>query len=63
MISFLDNTTSRHPRTLEEAFGPYQRQGLVEEPAPAPEPARIALGIAYALSFAVLAAILFGVIP
>lgn len=62
MISFLDNTTSRHPRTLEEAFGPYQRQGLVDPGEPL-EPARIALGIAYALSFAVLAAILFGVIP
>ena len=54
-------TTRRYPRTLEEAFGPYQRQGLVDPREPV-EPARIALGIAYALSFAVLTAVLFGVI-
>jgi len=57
-----DYSTRRFPRTLEEAFGPYQRQGLVEVNQPL-EPARIALGAAYALAFAMLLAILFGVIP
>jgi len=57
-----DHSTRRFPRTLEEAFGPYQRQGLIDKQQPL-EPARIALGVAYTLSFAMLAAILFGVIP
>lgn len=29
-------TTKRYPRTLEEAFGPYQRHGLVEQYDPMP---------------------------
>jgi hypothetical protein len=28
MSSMLNNSTRKYPRTLEEAFGPYQRYGL-----------------------------------
>ena len=34
-------TTRRHPRTLEEAFGPYNRHGLVEHYDPMPKADKI----------------------
>jgi hypothetical protein len=36
----------RHPRTLEEAFGPYARGGLVSEPDPMTKEDCIIAGIA-----------------
>ena len=36
----------RYPRTLEEAFGPYARGGLVSEPEPTTKEDRIIAGIA-----------------
>lgn len=43
-----DNSTKglRYPRTLEEAFGPYARGGLVSEPDPMTKEDRIVAGIA-----------------
>ena len=32
----MNPTTRKYPRSLEEAFGPYQRQGLVEYQDPMP---------------------------
>jgi hypothetical protein len=32
----MNTTTKRYPRTLDEAFGPYQRHGLVEYQDPMP---------------------------
>lgn len=39
----------RYPRTLEEAFGPYARGGLVSEPDPMTKEDRIIAGIAVVL--------------
>lgn len=36
----------RYPRTLEEAFGPYARGGLVSEPNPMTKEDRVIAGIA-----------------
>lgn len=36
----------RYPRTLEEAFGPYARGGLVSEPEPMTKEDRIITGVA-----------------
>ena len=36
----------RYPRTLEEAFGPYARGGLVSEPEPVAKEDYIVVGIA-----------------
>jgi hypothetical protein len=33
----MNTTTKRYPRTLDEAFGPYQRHGFVEEYDPMPK--------------------------
>lgn len=35
--------TRRHPRTLEEAFGPYQRHGLFVEYDPVPKSDKIVI--------------------
>lgn len=39
----------RYPRTLEEAFGPYARGGLVSEPDPMTKEDRVIAGIAVVL--------------
>ena len=36
----------RYPRTLEEAFGPYARGGLVSEPEPMTKEDRVIAGVA-----------------
>ncbi len=53
----MNDTTRKHPRTLEEAFGPYQRHGLVEQYDPMPKADRIvvALCTAAAVALAVFA--------
>lgn len=39
----------RYPRTLEEAFGPYARGGLVSEPDPMTKEDRVIAGVAVVL--------------
>ena len=49
----------RYPRTLEEAFGPYARGGLVSEPDPMTKEDRVIAGIAVVvLVVALLVAVL-----
>lgn len=48
----------RYPRTLEEAFGPYARGGLVSEPDPMTKEYRVIAGIAVVLVVALLVAVL-----
>ena len=49
----------RYPRTLEEAFGPYARGGLVSEPDPMTKEDRIIAGVAVVvLVVALLVAVL-----
>ncbi len=47
-------TTKRYPRTLEEAFGPYARGGIYEQPAE--------LGLADKIISAIAGVILFGLL-
>ena len=51
--------TRKYPRTLEEAFGPYQRHGLVEQHDPMPKADKIvtAIGLAAAITLVLLAAV------
>lgn len=51
-------TTKRYPRTLEEAFGPYQRYGLQTEYDPMPKADRIVVVISV-ITAAVLGALIF----
>ena len=48
-------TTRKHPRTLEQAFGPYQRHGLVEHCDPMPKADRIVVGVCAAAAAVLLA--------
>lgn len=54
--------TRKFPRTLEEAFGPYQRQGLVEHYDPMPKADRIVVGISLAAVAALVALSFAGLI-
>ena len=36
---------TQFPRSLEQAFGPYQRHGLVEQPDPMPAADKIVVGV------------------
>ena len=45
----------RYPRTLEEAFGPYARGGLVSEPDPMTKEDRVIAGIAAVVLVVVVA--------
>lgn len=55
-------TTKRHPRTLEEAFGPYAR-GPISEPYPQLDLTdKIISGVCGVILFGLLLAILTGVI-
>ena len=51
-------TTRTHPRTLEQAFGPYERSGLCVAPDPLHPHDRIAL-VACAIAAVCLVAVLF----
>jgi hypothetical protein len=55
-------TTRKHPRTLEEAFGPYQRPGLVEHYDPMPRADRIVTAISIVGLLAVAVMAIVGVI-
>lgn len=54
----MNTTTRRHPRTLSEAFGPYERGGLHTTPEPMHKHDRIVV-TASALVFAALIAVLY----
>lgn len=55
----MNNTTRRHPRTMNEAFGPYAHQCPIHEPKPAMDwqdrvvlAASVAAAVALAVIFA-----------
>jgi len=50
----MNTTTRRHPRSLDEAFGPYQRHGLVEYQYPMPKADKLVV-IASAIVLVVVA--------
>ena len=55
-------TTKRHPRTLEEAFGPYARGPISEPYTPMDFADKVITGVAGVILFGLLLAILTGVI-
>ena len=55
-------TTKRHPRTLEEAFGPYARGPISEPYTELDLTDKIISGVAGVILFGLLLAILTGVI-
>ena len=55
-------TTRKHPRTIEEAFGPYQRGNIYEEVDPMPMVDKVILSISGVIAVGLLGCILFGVI-
>lgn len=55
-------TTKRHPRTLEEAFGPYARGGIYETPTPLGFADKVIVGVCGVILFGLLIAICAGVI-
>lgn len=55
-------TTKRHPRTLEEAFGPYARGPISEPYAELDLTDKVITGVAGIILFGLLLAILTGVI-
>lgn len=55
-------TTKRHPRTLEEAFGPYARGNIYEIPTPLSLADKVVAGVSGVILFGLLIAILTGVI-
>lgn len=56
------NTTKRYARTLEEAFGPYARGGIYEEPTPLSLTDKIVTGISGLVLIGLLIAICAGVL-
>ena len=55
-------TTKRHPRTLEEAFGPGHRGGIYEVPTPLDLADKVIVGVCGVILFGLLIAICAGVI-
>jgi hypothetical protein len=53
-------TTKRHPRTLEEAFGPYARGGIYEQPLEFGLADKVITGLCGIILFGLLIAILAG---
>ncbi len=53
-------TTKRHPRTLEEAFGPYARGGIYEQPLEFGLADKVVTGLCGIILFGLLIAILAG---
>jgi hypothetical protein len=53
-------TTKRHPRTLEEAFGPYARGGIYEKPAEFTVADKVITGLCGVILFGLLLAIVGG---
>lgn len=59
----MPDTFRRYPRTLEEAFGPYQRQGAILERETPPRPLSHLLRWLYVSAIAVILACFFILIP
>ncbi len=55
-------TTKKYPRTLEEAFGPYARGGIYEQPTPLSFADKVIVGLSGVILFGLLLAILTGVL-
>lgn len=55
-------TTKKFPRTLEEAFGPYARGGIYEQPTPLSFTDKVITAISGVILFGLLLAILTGVL-
>ena len=55
-------TTRRHPRTLEEAFGPYARGPIIDSYPEMDKADKIVIGGCVAVGLAFLALLLLGVI-
>ena len=53
-------TTKRHPRTLEEAFGPYARGGIYEKPSEFTIADKVITGLSGVILFGLLIAIVGG---
>jgi hypothetical protein len=53
-------TTKRHPRTLEEAFGPYARGGIYEKPSEFSFVDKLITGLCGVILFGLLIAIVGG---
>jgi hypothetical protein len=53
-------TTKRHPRTLEEAFGPYARGGIYERPPEFSVADKVITGLCGIILFGLLIAIVGG---
>lgn len=53
-------TTKRHPRTLEEAFGPYARGGIYEQPLEFGLADKVVTGLCGIILFGLLIAIVGG---
>lgn len=51
------------PRTLEQAFGPYQRHGLVEKHEPMPTADKIIVAVGAVALLALLVFIVLGWLP
>lgn len=51
----MNTTTRRHPRTLNEAFGPYAGRHIVEPQDPMPQADRIVVGISIVAGLALVA--------
>jgi hypothetical protein len=56
----MNNTTRKFPRTLDEAFGPYQRHGLVEQYDPMPREDKIVTIIGGVVLVGVVVALVMG---
>jgi len=55
-------TTKKFPRTLEEAFGPYARGGIYEQPTPLSFADKVIVGLSGVILFGLLIAICVGVL-
>jgi hypothetical protein len=55
----MNTTTRRHPRSISEAFGPYERGGIYTEPDPLHPHDRIVLRACAVAIVALLVALVF----
>ena len=55
----MNTTTRRHPRSISEAFGPYERGGIYTEPDPLHPHDRIVLRACAVAIVALLVAVVF----
>lgn len=55
----MNTTTRRHPRTLSEAFGPYERGGLYVAPDPMHTSDRIVVAASAVAAVVLLAVLIF----